>query len=140
MGLTRDDEALKRDEGGETRIGPRDGKDVAERLKEETGLSTEEVTYYLRLIKEGSAKASSDTRAYEGLNLRGMVILSGDGKRVIPTHPRLGLANQYRTWRENMIREMNERRMRIDKLILELIPMWEAATEKRVHETGDKEP
>lgn len=117
----------------------RDKKEVVERLKAETGLSTEEAVYYFRLVREGSSDASKDARVQEGLHRRGMVILSGDGKRVIPVHPRLGLANQYRTWREGVIREMNERRMRMDKLILELIPVWEAATEKRTGGGGDKE-
>ena len=117
-----------------------DEKRVVERLQVEAGLSIEEAVYYLMLVKEGSADASRDAKAHARLSNRGMVILSGDGKRVIPVHPRLGLANQYRTWRENMIREMNERRMRMDKLILELIPVWEAATEKRMRKGGDEGP
>jgi hypothetical protein len=60
-----------------------------------------------------------------------MAIVSGDGKRIVPVHPRLGVANQYRTWREQMVREINERRMRVDKLILQLIPVYEAAMEKK---------
>jgi hypothetical protein len=62
---------------------------------------------------------------------KGMAIISGDGKRVIPVHPRLGIANHYRVWREAMVREINDRRMRTDKLILELIPVYEAAMEKK---------
>ena len=65
-----------------------------------------------------------------------MAIVSGDGKRVIPVHPRLGIANQYRTWREAMVREINQRRMRVDRLILELIPLYEAATEKNMGSGG----
>jgi len=128
---------LKEAVRGEARRDTGDRREVVERLRAEAGLSTEEAAYYLKLIREGSAVASKETRVQDGLHRRGMVILSGDGKRVIPLHPRLGLANQYRTWRENMIREMNERRMRMDKLILELIPVWEAATEKRTRGGGD---
>jgi len=65
-----------------------------------------------------------------------MVILSGDGKRILPVHPRLGLANHYRIWRESMVRGINERGMRVDKLILEMIPVYEAATEKRADDGG----
>ncbi len=109
---------------------------VISRLGTEVGLSKEEATYYLKLIRDGSSEASTDTDLSERLLRRGMVILSGDGKRILPVHPRLGLANHYRTWREGMVREINERRMRIDRLILELIPVFEAATEKRADTEG----
>jgi hypothetical protein len=61
-----------------------------------------------------------------------MVILSGDGSKFIPVHPRLAVANHFRTVRDKVVRELNERRMRTDRLILELIPLFEAATEKRL--------
>ena len=66
----------------------------------------------------------------EGLLEKGMAIVSGDEKSLVPVHPRLGVANNFRTWREAMVKEINDRRMRVDKLILELIPLYEAATEK----------
>jgi len=47
-----------------------------------------------------------------------------------------GLVNHYRIWRESRVREINERRLRVDKLMLELIPVYEAATEKRANEGG----
>jgi hypothetical protein len=106
------------------------------RLGSEAGLSREEAVYYLRLVREGSAPASGDESPREALARLGMAILSGDGKRVIPVHPRLGLANQYRAWRERMVREINDRRMRMDKLILELVPAYEAAMEKRAGDGG----
>ena len=140
MGLTRDDEELKKPGKRETRTDVKEDKGIVERLKAETGVSENEAIYYLKLIDDGFADASGDPIIQERLSRRGMVILSGDGRRVLPVHPRLGLANQYRTWRENMIREMNERRMRMDKLILELIPVWEAATEKRTHAEGEQDP
>jgi hypothetical protein len=105
-------------------------------LEAEAGLTKEEAVYYLRLLREGSAKANAGDDLADRLNRRGMAILSGDGKRIIPVHPRLGIANYYRTWRENKVREINEKRMRTDKLILELIPVYEAATEKRTSEGG----
>jgi len=104
------------------------------RLEAEVGLSKEEAAYYVKLIRNGSAEASANRELSDRLSRKGMVILSGNGKRIIPVHPRLGLANHYRTWREGVVREINERRMRMDKLILELIPAYEAATEKRADE------
>jgi hypothetical protein len=109
--------------------GPKDEMDVVGRLGTEAGLSRDDAMLYLKLLHDGGlplAQAGSASTLLE----RGLAIVSGDGKRVIPVHPRLGIANYYRTWREAMVREINERRMRIDKLILELIPVYEAATEK----------
>lgn len=107
----------------------RDEADVVSRLGEEAGLSRDDAMLYLKVLREGGIPASESAKAVPLLD-RGMVILSGDGKRIIPVHPRLGIANSYRTWREAMVREINERRMRVDKLIIELIPLYEAATEK----------
>lgn len=107
------------------------GKDLAVALGKETGLAAEEASLYLRLLVEGSVPASPRPMEAEALLARGMAILSGDGKRVIPVHPRLGVANQYRVWREAMVREISERRTRVDRLILRLIPLYEAAMEKR---------
>ncbi len=112
------------------RPGVRDEADVIRRLGAEVGMSPEEAATYLRLLSEGSLPPVQSGSAKRLLD-RGMAVVSGDGKRIIPVHPRLGIANHYRTWREAMVRQMNERRMRVDKLILELIPVYEAATEKR---------
>jgi hypothetical protein len=118
------------------RVGLRDEADVLRRLMEETGVSEREAALYVELLVEGSVPSTKATQA-KGLMQKGMVILSGDGKRVIPVHPRLGIANQYRTWREAMVREINDRRMRVDRLILELIPLYEAAMEKKTHRGPD---
>jgi hypothetical protein len=112
------------------RVGPRDEAEVLTKLVNETGLSENDCRLYLVLLKEGSIPASRAGEA-ERIMHRGMAILSGNGRLVIPVHPRLGIANQYRSWREAMVKEINDRRMRVDSLILELIPLYEAATEKR---------
>ncbi len=108
----------------------RDEADVISRLGTEAGLSKDDALFYLRLLREGAVPRSEAGKAARLLE-RGMAIVSGDGRRIVPVHPRLGIANHYRTWREAMVREINERRMRVDKLILELIPVYEAATEKK---------
>jgi hypothetical protein len=128
--LAGDDQALKSAD-----LGLRDEEDVIRRLGADAGLSEEDALLYLRLLREGHIPASQKAKATRLLD-RGMVIVSGDGKRIIPVHPRLGIANHYRTWREAMVREMNERRMRVDRLILELIPLYEAATEKSTSRRG----
>jgi len=110
--------------------GLRNETDVLVRLREETGVNEGEGRLYIELLREGSIPSRRAPEA-KVLMEKGMAILSGDGKRVIPVHPRLGIANQYRTWREAMVKEINDRRMRVDRLILELIPLYEAATEKK---------
>jgi hypothetical protein len=128
--LTGDVEALSME-----RKGIRDEGDVVARLGSEAGLSHEDALLYLRLLREGHVPVSERRKAERILD-RGMAIVSGDGKRIIPVHPRLGIANNYRTWREAMVREINEKRMRVDKLILELIPVYEAAMEKKTGNGG----
>jgi hypothetical protein len=108
----------------------RDESDVVGRLGTEVGLSPEDAALYLKLLREGHIDIRESAKAATLLD-EGMAIVSGDGKRIIPVHPRLGIANHYRAWREAMVREINERRTRIDKLILELIPVYEAAMEKK---------
>ncbi|HEV2138518.1 MAG TPA: hypothetical protein VGR53_06720, partial [Nitrososphaerales archaeon] len=102
---------------------------VVESLGAEAGLSQEEATLYIKMLREGHIPVAGTGPTSKLLD-KGMAIISGDGKRVIPVHPRLGIANHYRVWREATVREINERRMRTDKLILELIPVYEAAMEK----------
>ncbi|MBI3859840.1 MAG: hypothetical protein HY296_06370 [Thaumarchaeota archaeon] len=115
----------------------RDEGEVVSGLKSEVGLTTEEAQLYLDLLKNGSAPVSQKRGGMKKLQGFGMVILSGDGTEFIPVHPRLAVANSYRTWRESMVREINERRMRVDRLILELIPLYEAVTEKRAKRRGE---
>jgi hypothetical protein len=111
------------------RVAVRDEEEVVARLGSEVGLSREDALLYLELLHKGHIGAQQAEKAGRLLG-KGMAIISGDGKRIIPVHPRLGIANHYRTWREAMVREINERRMRVDKLIIELIPLYESATEK----------
>lgn len=108
----------------------RDEAATRARLMKEVGLSGSEAGLYLDALKEGKLSASR-SRAKDVLLTKGMIIRSGDNRSFVPVHPRLAVANSYRTWREAAIREMNERRMRVDRLILELIPLYEAATDKR---------
>ena len=114
----------------------RDEVAVVESLIVETGLTEKEAWYYLNLLRKGSVPATNSGPPMKKLLAFGMAILSGDNKRYIPVHPRLAVANSYRTWRESMVREINERRMRVDKLILELIPLYEAATVKKPEKGG----
>ena len=126
MGLSGDVKALKPNGGQQFK----DEAAVLKSLGAEAGLSQEEATLYIKLLRAGQIPLAETGPAAKLLD-KGMAIISGDGKRMIPVHPRLGIANHYRVWREALVREINERRMRTDKLILELIPVYEAAMEKK---------
>lgn len=113
----------------------RDEEDVLKRLEAEIELNEKEAKAYIDLLKSGSVPAKRKSPEMEKLMERGMVILSGDNSRFIPVHPRLAVANHFRTWREKLVKEINDRRMRVDRLILELIPLYEATNEKKLAET-----
>jgi hypothetical protein len=116
----------------------RDEESVVRRLGSEIELGREEAMLYLKILREGGIPKAERNRATEVLLSRGMILLSGDGSRFIALHPRLGVANHFRTYQERVTRELRERRMRVDKLILELIPVYEATTEKRLAQRGGK--
>ena len=112
----------------------RDPAATKRRLMKEVGLTAAAAELYLQVLQDGSLPASRRNREVDVLLSKGMVILSGDNREYVPVHPRLAVANSYRTWREDMVREINERRMRADRLILELVTVYEAAMEKKLGE------
>ena len=113
----------------------RDEEDVLKRLEVEVELTKKEAKAYVDLLKSGSVPAKLKSPEMEKLMELGMVILSGDNSRFIPVHPRLAVANHFRTWREKVVKDINDRRMRVDRLILELIPLYEAMNEKKLAES-----
>jgi hypothetical protein len=114
----------------------RDQANTKTHLMQEVGLSDGEAELYLEVLKKGRVPLAKRNVAIDVLLSKGMIILSGNNREFIPVHPRLAVANTYRTWRERMVREINDRRMRADRLILELSPAYEAATEKRLSKEG----
>ena len=104
-------------------------KELAAEVAKEVGVSAGAAEAYVECLSAGKLEAG-DSETQELLK-KGLVILSGDGKRHIPVHPRLAVGGAYRTWREEVVRELNARRMKMDALILRLIPLYENATEKR---------
>src|SRR2546425_961474 len=116
----------------------RDEDSVIRRLGTEIELGREEAMLYLKILSEGGIPKAGKNRSTEVLLSRGMILLSGDGSRFIALHPRLGVANYFRTYQERVTRELRERRMRVDKLILELIPVYEATMKKKLAEQGGK--
>src|SRR5437899_993551 len=116
----------------------RDEEAVIGSLASDVELGREEATLYLKILREGGIPKAEKNRSTEVLLSRGMILLSGDGSRFIALHPRLGVANYFRTYQEGVTRELRERRMRVDKLILELIPVYEATMKKKLADQGGK--
>jgi len=113
----------------------RDREALLAELVTELDLTEEDATLYLQVLAAGAAPVGSKHN-FQRLLDRGMIIKSGDNRSYVPVHPRLAAANHYRTWRELMVREINAKRMRVDRLILELVPVYEAATEKKEEARG----
>jgi hypothetical protein len=110
----------------------RDEEGVLRRLEDEVELTKKEARTYLGLLKGGYVPREQKSPEIEKLIELGMIILSGDNSRFVPVHPRLAVANHYRTWREELVKQMTERRMRVDRLILELIPLYEALNDRKL--------
>ena len=113
----------------------RDREALLAELVTELELTEEEAALYLKILAAGGEPVGSKHN-FQRLLDRGMIIRSGDNQSYVPVHPRLAVANHYRTWRELMVREINARRMRVDRLILELVPAYEAAMEKKAGAGG----
>lgn len=108
-----------------------DEESMVNSLIRDAELTEGEARAYLSILKNGKVKINRDDKDLLSLFNKGMIIVSSDNQSYIPTHPRLAVANQYRVWRERMVREINERRIRIDKLILRLIPIYEKTMERK---------
>ena len=100
----------------------RDEASILARLTSYFGLSIEEARTYVVALKEGSVAEGE----VETLLRRGMLIRSANEKVYLPVHPRFALSNLFRSLGDRSSPEMRERRKLVDKLTLELIPVYEA--------------
>ncbi len=100
----------------------RDEASVLQRLVDYLGLPEDEARLYVRALKDGSVREGD----VKPLLARGMLIRSSDEKVYLPVHPRLALSNLFRSRADRRSVEMREKRKLVDKLTLELIPVYEA--------------
>jgi hypothetical protein len=100
----------------------RDEASVVQRLVDYLGLPEGEARLYIQALKDGSVEEGD----VKPLLARGMLILSSDEKVYLPVHPRLALSNLFRSRSDRRSAEMKEKRKLVDKLTLELIPVYEA--------------
>jgi len=94
-------------------------------INEALDIPIEEVELYVRALAEGDCVPEDPaTKAVaESLNARGMMILDAKGRAYLPVHPRMALSNLFRAYEERTMRQRKEKRLLVDKLTLELIPM-----------------
>jgi len=106
---------------------PRAGKELLDAMSAELEITSEEAGLYLRALREGrlGPPPSSDRALAEDLAARGMLIVEARGGGYLPVHPRLALSNLFRAYEERLARKRKERRLAVDRLTLELIPLYE---------------
>ncbi len=104
---------------------PRDRPSLVQDLHTQLGLPLEEAELYVRTLGEGRCRPSEagTRRVAASLSARGMFILDGSGDSYLAVHPRLALSNLFRAYEEKLMRERKEKRLFVDRLTLELLPL-----------------
>jgi hypothetical protein len=104
---------------------PRDVGSLVQDIHEALEIPTEEAELYVGALREGrcAPKDAAGRAAAESLSARGMLILDAGGRSYLPVHPRMALSNLFRAYEERLARRRKEKRLLVDKLTLELIPL-----------------
>lgn len=104
---------------------PRDVTSLVQDIHEALEVPVEEAALYVSALVRGRC-APADVKEREmakSLSARGMLILDARGRAYLPVHPRLALSNLFRAYEERLTRQRKEKRLLVDKLTLELIPL-----------------
>jgi hypothetical protein len=104
---------------------PRDVSSLVKDIHEALGVPLDEAALYVSALAKGRcAPVDVNERATaKSLSARGMMILDARGRSYLPVHPRMALSNLFRAYEERLMRERKEKRLLVDKLTLELIPL-----------------
>jgi hypothetical protein len=104
---------------------PRDVGSLVKDIHEALEIPVEEAELYVNALIAGrSAPTDAKGKAVaESLSARGMLILDAKGRAYLPVHPRMALSNLFRAYEERLTRKRKEKRLLVDKLTLELIPL-----------------
>ena len=104
---------------------PRDKGSLVRDIHEALEIPTEEAELYVSTLMEGGCvPKETRTRAVaDSLSARGMLILDAKGGSYLAVHPRMALSNLFRAYDERAVRQRKEKRLLVDKLTLELIPL-----------------
>jgi sugar-specific transcriptional regulator TrmB len=116
---------------------PIDEGQIAELLSRQFNLPTEETRAYLKLLDtsdltlEQLAKELSLTEEGTGALVtsmieRGLIIeATGTPKRFAPLHPRMTLTNIFKTYEQELVQSLRDRRATVDRVVNLLIPVYE---------------
>jgi hypothetical protein len=98
---------------------------LVEDIHKQLEIPLEEAELYVATLVEGRCRPSDAgaKRAAESLSARGMLILDGKGDSYLAVHPRLALSNLFRAYEERLVRLRKEKRLFVDRLTLELLPL-----------------
>jgi hypothetical protein len=96
-------------------------RDIHEALE----IPVEEAELYVSTLMEGRCvpRDASVKAVADSLSARGMLILDAKGGSYLAVHPRMALSNLFRAYEERAVRQRKEKRLLVDKLTLELIPL-----------------
>ena len=104
---------------------PRDRRALVGDLHVQLEIPMEEAELYVKTLIDGRCKPSApdEKKAAESLSARGMLILDGKGSSYLAVHPRLALSNLFRAYEDKLVRQRKEKRLLVDRLTLELLPL-----------------
>ncbi len=94
-------------------------------IHEALDIPVEEAQLYVSTVMGGKCVPKDQrTKALAAsLSARGMLILDAKGGAYLAVHPRMALSNLFRAYEERAARQRKEKRLLVDKLTLELIPL-----------------
>jgi hypothetical protein len=104
---------------------PRDKESLVRDIHDALEIPLEEAGLYVSALTDGGcAPKDARTKALAtSLSARGMLILDAKGRSYLAVHPRMALSNLFRAYEERAARQRKEKRLLVDKLTLELIPL-----------------
>jgi len=104
---------------------PREVSSLVKDIHDALDIPVEEADLYVHALIAGRC-APTDARekaVAKSLSARGMLILDAKDDAYLAVHPRMALSNLFRAYEERAIRLRKEKRLLVDKLTLELIPL-----------------
>ncbi len=107
------------------RVVPREVGALVRDIHEALDVPLDEAEVYVSsLINGGYAPADAKGKEVaKSLGARGMLILDAKGRSYLPVHPRMAISNLFRASEERQAKQRKEKRLLVDKLTLELIPL-----------------
>jgi len=103
----------------------RDLHSIVEDIHRTLEIPIQEADSYVKALI-GGGWAPADGREEEvarSLCARGMLIRDPRGRSFLAVHPRLAVSNLFRAYEERLMRQRKEKRLLVDKLTLDLVPL-----------------